>query len=568
MKIERKPRIFIAEDLTINKWEDIQPYFNSLLEEEINTYYAYQFWLKKNSELEAVLEEDMAWRYINMTIDTTDEEAAVRYKTFVTEINPKISELSNLLNQKLVDSPFKAELTEEADIIYLKKVQTAIDLFREENIPLQSEAQTKAQEYSGVIGAQLITYKGEEITSQQAAKHLKDPDREVRKEVYDLLFERKRQDNEQLEDIFDELIRLRHQIAVNAGFKNFRDYKFKAMNRFDYNVQDCLDFHASVEKYIVPIYRKINQEKLEKFGFDKFKPYDTSADPEGKEPLKPFEGGEELLNKTINIFDKIDPYFSDCLSTMKEMGHLDLESKKGKAPGGYNYPLYEIGIPFIFMNAAGSARDVITMIHEGGHAVHSFLTKDLELTAYKSFPSEVAELASMSMELLSMKYWEEFYGTGDDLRRAKKEHLESIIMVLPWVATIDAFQHWIYEKHDHTREERKAKWIELGKRFGTGLTDWEGYEEARDYAWHKQLHLFEVPFYYIEYGFSQLGALGVWKNSLSDEQEAISKYKAGLSLGYTKDIKSIYSEAGVKFDFSAEYISDLSDMIVNQLEEI
>jgi oligoendopeptidase F len=567
MEVKRKPRIFIAEDLKISSWEDIQPYFDQLLNEEIESLDAYRQWVKKNSELEAVLEEDMAWRYIKMTINTADEDAANAYKVFVTEINPKISEKSNELNKKLNDSPFKSELTDPADKIFLKKVETAIELFREENIPLQAESQTLAQEYSGIIGAQLITYKGEEITAQQAAKHLKDPDREVRKEVYELLYQRRIQDNDKLEEIFDKLVAIRHQIALNAGFENYRDYKFKAMNRFDYTVQDCFDFHQSIEEHIVPIYRKIQKEKLDKFGFDKFKPYDTSADPEGKEPLKPFETGEELLTKTINVFDKLDPYFSDCLSTMKSMGHLDLESKKGKAPGGYNYPLYEIGIPFIFMNAAGSARDVITMVHEGGHAIHSFLTKDLELTAYKSFPSEVAELASMSMELLSMKYWEEFY-KGEDLPRAKKEHLESILMVLPWIATIDAFQHWIYENPTHNREERKAKWLDLSERFGTGLTDFTGYEEGRDYAWHKQLHLFEVPFYYIEYGFSQLGALGVWKNSLADEKSAIDKYKGGLSLGYTKDIKSIYNEAGVQFDFSSGYIKEISGMIVNQLEKI
>ena len=567
MKIERKPRIFVAEDLKIKSWDDIKPYFDSLLSEEIDSLDQYKHWLKKNSELEAVLEEDMAWRYINMTIDTSNEEASKLYTVFVTEINPKMAEPSNLLNKKLIDCPFKSELTDEADIIYLKKVQSSIDLFCEKNIPLQSKAQTLGQEYSSVIGAQLITYNGEEITSQQAAKYLKDPDRTIRKEVYDLLVDRKKQDHDKLENIFDELVSIRHEISVNAGFKNFRDYKFKSMNRFDYDVKDCLDFHSSIEEHIVPIYKKIQEEKLAKFGFDKFKPYDSSADPEGKKPLQPFETGEELLDKTITVFDKLDPYFSDCLSTMKEMGHLDLESKKGKAPGGYNYPLYEIGIPFIFMNAAGSARDVITMVHEGGHAVHSFLTKDLALTSYKSFPSEVAELASMSMELISMKYWETYYGSGDDLSRAKKEHLESILMVLPWIATIDAFQHWIYENPKHSRDERKEKWLSLGKRFGTGLMDWSGYEDSRDYSWHKQLHLFEVPFYYIEYGFSQLGALGVWKNALKDEKGAVADYKSGLALGYTKDIKSIYEEAGVKFDFSSGYIKEISEMLVEQLDQ-
>ncbi len=568
MKVERKKRIFIAEDLVINTWEDIKEYFDSLINEEINSLDDFKFWLKKNSELDAVLEEDMAWRYIKMTINTADKEASEAYSTFVTKINPHISEASNQLNNKLNDSPFKSQLTDEADVIFLKKVETSIELFREENIELNAKIQTLAQEYGSIVGAQLITYKGEEITGQQAAKHLKDPDRSVRKEVYELLFDRKSEDNEKLEDNFDALIKLRHQIALNAGFKNFRDYKFKSMNRFDYTVQDCFDFHDSVEEHIVPIYRKIQKEKLDKFGFDKFKPYDTSADPEGKEPLKPFETGEELLNKTIKVFGQMDSYFSDSLTTMKEMGHLDLESKKGKSPGGYNYPLYEIGIPFIFMNAAGSARDVITMVHEGGHAVHSFLSRDLELTAYKNLPSEVAELASMSMELLSMKYWEEYYGTGDDLKRAKKEHLESILMVLPWVATIDAFQHWIYENPDHTREERKAQWNQLGKRFGTGLTDWTSYESGRDYAWHKQLHLFEVPFYYIEYGFSQLGALQVWNNALKDEDKAIEAYKNGLALGYTKDIKSVYNAAGVKFDFSSKNIQDLAGIIVDYLEKL
>jgi len=568
MKVERPKRIFIAEDLKINSYDDVKPYFEKLLEEKISSLKEFKLWLKKNSELDAVLEEDMAWRYIKMTINTADKEASESYNKFVNEINPPISEVSNLLNKKLYDSPFKKELTDEADKIYLKKVESAIELFREENIELFSKTQNLAQEYSGIIGAQLINYQGNDLTSPQAAKFLKDPNRDVRKEVFDLLFVRKNEDNELLEGIFDQLVETRHQIALNAGYKNFRDYKFKEMNRFDYSVQDCFDFHDAIEKHIVPIYKKIQEEKLKKFGFEKFKPYDLSADPDGKQPLKPFEGGNELTEKTIAVFNKLDPYFADCIATMQEIGHLDLESKKGKAPGGYNYPLYEIGVPFIFMNAAGSDRDVITMVHEGGHAIHSFLTKDLELTSYKSFPSEVAELASMSMELLSMNYWEIFYTTEDDLKRAKKEHLESILMVLPWIATIDAFQHWIYENPKHNREERTTKWLEISSRFGTGLTDWTGYENGRVYSWHKQLHLFEVPFYYIEYGFAQLGALGVWKNALQNEKKAIEDYKKGLAVGYTKDIKSIYKTAGVEFDFSEGNIKLLAEVALNYLKEL
>jgi len=568
MKIERPKRIFVAENLSIDSYEDVKPYFEELLKEEISSLDKFKTWLKKSSELDAVLEEDMAWRYIRMTVNTADKVAAEAYNKFVNEINPPICEVSNLLNKKLYDSPFKKDLTNAAEIIYLKKIESSIELFREENIELFSKTQNLAQEYSGVIGSQLINYKGEDITSPQAAKFLKDPTRAIRKEVFDLLYERKNQDNEILEGIFDQLVQTRHRIALNAGFKNFRDFKFKEMNRFDYTVRDCFDFHDAIEKHIVPIYKKIQEEKLAQFGYEKFKPYDLSADPQGKKPLKPFEGGAELTDKTITLFKKLDPYFSDCISTMKEIGHLDLESKKGKAPGGYNYPLYEIGIPFIFMNAAGSDRDVITMVHEGGHAIHSFLTKDLELTSYKSFPSEVAELASMSMELLSMNYWEIFYDQADDLKRAKKEHLESILMVLPWIATIDCFQHWIYENPTHSREERKEKWLEISSRFGTGLTDWTGYESARYYSWHKQLHLFEVPFYYIEYGFAQLGALGVWKNALLDEKTSIEKYKKGLALGYTQDIKTIYRTAGVEFDFSEQNIKLLAEVTLEFLKSL
>jgi oligoendopeptidase F len=568
MIVKRPKRIFVAEDLKINSYEDIRAYFEQLQNEEINSKESFMHWLKKSSELEAVLEEDMAWRYIRMTINTADQDAAKAYETFVNEINPPLSEASNELNKKLNDSPFKDSLTDEAAKIYLKKVVTAIEIYRDENIELFSKTQNLAQDYSKLIGDQTINYNGQDLTSPQASKFLRDPNREVRKEVYDLLFVRKNQDNELLENIFDQLVQVRHQIAINAGFKNFRDFKFKEMNRFDYTVQDCFDFHDSIEKFIVPIYKKIQEEKLRKFGFEKFKPYDLSADPDGKAPLKPFETGADLTEKTITLFKNLDPYFSDCIQTMKEMGHLDLESKKGKAPGGYNYPLYEIGIPFIFMNAAGTDRDVITMVHEGGHAIHSFLTKDLELTAYKSFPSEVAELASMSMELLSMKYWEIFYTNHDDITRARKEHLESILMVLPWIATIDAFQHWIYENPAHTREERKNKWLEISKRFGTGLTDWTGYESGRDYSWHKQLHLFEVPFYYIEYGFAQLGALSVWKNSLENEKKAIEDYKKGLALGYTQDIKSIYKAAGINFDFSPKNIQTLAEITTNYLTKL
>lgn len=568
MKIEKIQRQFVDQNLVINAWSDIEPYFDQLIKTEISSKEEFLSWLQQNSELDAILEEDLGWRYIRMTINTADEEAATSYSNFIQNINPKIAGAANQINKKIYDSPYKNLLSDPAEIIYLKKIASSIEVFREENIEIKAQCQALAQEYGKIIGAQLIKYKDQEITPQQAAIYLKDPNRTIRKEVYDLLYSRRAEDIEKLEENFGSLLKKRHQIALNADFDNFRDYQFKAMCRFDYTAQDCLEFHEAIENHIVPIYRRIQRDKLQKFQLDHFQPYDTTADPEGKGPLKPFTDGKDLLAKTVSVFKEIDSYFADCLGTMDKLGHLDLDSKKGKAPGGYNYPLYETGIPFIFMNAAGTARDVVTMIHEGGHAVHSFLTRDLALTAYKSFPSEVAELASMSMELLSMKYWDIYYSNKKDLVRAQKEHLESILMILPWVARIDAFQHWIYTHPEHTPKDRQNKWLELNARFGSGLIDYEKYPLAASYGWHQQLHLFEVPFYYIEYGFSQLGAIGVWKNAIENEKKAIENYKKGLSLGYTEDIQKIYRTTGIQFDFSSTYIKDLARILTEHLNKL
>jgi oligoendopeptidase F len=427
-----------------------------------------------------------------------------------------------------------------------------LELYREENVEIQSKVAEESQQFGSLSADQSIEYKGEKMTMQKASLLLKETDESIRKEVFELICDRRREDVDKFDALFESLLAKRHQIAVNAGFENFRDYKMQAMGRFDYSVKDCEDFHQSVKSVIVPIVKKLQQERLSKLGKDKFKPWDTDVDPEGKAPLKPFEKGNELLEGTVNMFNRIDPYFGDCLSTMSEMKHLDLESKDGKSPGGYNYPLYEIGVPFIFMNAVGSHRDLVTMVHEGGHAVHSFLSRDLELTGFKSLPSEVAELASMAMELLSMDEWGEFYSDQKDLNRAVKEQLETVLKLLPWIAQVDEFQHWLYVNHNHTREERTAQWVALSKSYGTGLTDWTGYEDVQSNSWQRQLHIFEVPFYYIEYGIAQLGAIGVWKNYKENPTKAIADYKA----------------ANITFDFSGDYIKELADFITAEIDAL
>ena len=562
-------RKYVAHDFQCESWSAVEAYLKDLNERIIDTPEKFNQWLLDKSELDAVLEENMAWRYIKMTIDTTNEAYTQAYQFFVTEIQPNLAPYDDLLNKKMMDSPFISDLEkDEAYHIYFRGVKTALELFNEKNIPLETELNTLSQQYGAIIGKQNITYNGEMLTMPQAAVLLKNPDESIRKEVYETIVNRRAEDTTELDELFHKLVKLRHEVAQNAGCSDFREYKFKALGRFDYTIDDCLNFHDAIEKLIVPLVKTIQEEKAKKLKREKLKPWDAEVDPDGLAPLKPFKTGEELLDKSIQVFEKLDSYFGFCLSTMKTEGYLDLDSKPGKAPGGYNYPLYESGIPFIFMNAAGAQRDLTTMVHEGGHAVHSFLSRNLELTGFKSLPSEVAELASMSMELLTMDLWTEFYTSTDDLKRAQIEQLESVIKVLPWIATIDAFQHWIYTHPEHTTEERTAEWLAISKRFGTGMTDFTGYEEAQKSAWHKQLHLFEVPFYYIEYGIAQLGAIGVWKNFKSNPKKAIDDYKKALSLGYSRSIPEIYETAGLKFDFSKNYLSELTDLIQFELSEL
>ena len=569
MKITRPERKFIEQDLIIDAWEKIESYYTDLLSRDISNKGNFVKWLQDISELEAILEEDMAWRYIKMSINTKDETLSNNYTFFVTEIQPKLAPLEDQLNRMLTASPFTQELKEDsAYAILLRSIENALNLYREENIPIQAELAEESQKYGALSAAQSIEHDGETITMQRAALYLKETDEALRKEVFEKMGNRRREDFDKFDELFESLLKKRHQVALNAGFDNFRDYKLQAMGRFDYSVQDCRDFHQSVKSTIVPVVKELQQERLNKLGKDKFKPWDLDVDPKGKLPLKPFQKGADLLNGSIKMFNRVDPYFGDCLATMSEMGHLDLESKDGKSPGGYNYPLYEIGVPFIFMNAVGSQRDLVTMVHEGGHAVHSFLSRELEITGFKSLPSEVAELASMAMELLTMDQWHEFYANEDDLKRAKKEQLETILRLLPWIAQVDEFQHWLYENHDHTAEQRHKYWVELSTQYGNGITDWTGYEDLQRTSWQRQLHIFEVPFYYIEYGIAQLGALGVWKNSLEDKPKAIQSYKNALKLGYTRSIPEIYAAAGVEFNFTEANITSLVSFVQTQLEAL
>ena len=557
-------RRFLPNKIKVTAWDVLAPYFNQLLDRTINSKEELENWLKDRSELEAFVSEDLAWRYVKMTCDTTNKELEQDYLFFVTEIEPQISPLTDQLNRKLVACQFINELDNDKYFIYLRGVKKEIEIFREENVPLMAEIATESQKYGSIVGSMSVEIDGKELTLQQAANFLKNPDRSIRENAFLKINEVRSKHTAELDELFDKLISLRHQVAVNAGFDNFRDYMFAALGRFDYTPADCFAFHDAIQTEVLPLVKAFNEKRKAELGFD-LKPWDMEVDTQNREALEPFTTGEDLLAKTVKCFKKVDDYFAWCIETMDNMDRLDLESRKGKAPGGYNYPMSETSVPFIFMNAASSTRDVETMVHEGGHAVHSFLSKDLELAAFKNCPSEVAELASMSMELISYEGQDEFYTTKEDFNRAKEEHLEGIIKILPWIATIDKFQHWIYNNPTQTAAERRDYWVQLSKEFGTGMVNWEGYEDIQAYTWQKQLHLYEVPFYYIEYGMAQLGALAVWKNYIADKPTALAQYKAALSLGYTKTIGEIYKTAGIEFNFTAPYIKQLMAFVKDEL---
>ncbi len=566
--IKARTRTFLPQDFILTNWDLLEPYFINLQDRNLDDFAALQQWLSDLSELEAVIGEDACWRQIKMTCDTKDPALEEAFVFFVSEIEPKIKPYAFAINQKLLDCPFKDGLDNKMFFPYLRSVANSVNLFREESIALQSEISLLAQQYGAISGAMSVQIEGKEQTLQQASKLLHDSDRSLRKDVFTKVSARRLQDKDTLNELFDKLLKLRHQVALNAGFDNYRDYKFQELGRFDYTPDDCFAFHEAVKEHIVPLQRELLEHRRAELGIEQLKPYDVDAEPIGREPLQPFANGEEMLEKSIAVFTKLRPFFGECLSTMKAMGRMDLDSRMGKAPGGYNCPLPESGVPFIFMNAAGTVNDLITMMHEGGHAVHSFLSHDLPLSSMKEYPMEIAELASMSMELFTLEYWADFFVTKEECTRAQWEEMERVIDVLPWIATIDKFQHWLYTNPGHSVEERERIWKEIHQEFSTGNVDWSDFPDYQSSFWQKQLHLFEVPFYYIEYGIAQLGAIAMWRQYKQNKEQALDNYMTALSAGYTKTLKELYEMAGIKFDFSPAYIKELSGFVHNEMQHL
>lgn len=566
--IQKIPRSFLPADYKVTDWNSLEPYFRELAEKPLNSKADLSQWLQDLSELEAVVSEDACWRQIKMTCDTTDKSLEEAFTYFCMEIQPKLQAYADQLNKKLIACPFTDELDQSLYHTYLRSVRKSIELFREENIPIAAELSVLQQQYGAIAGKMTVEVDGKEYTLQQAAKFLESSDRKLRESVYHKIQDRRKQDENAMHELYSTLIAKRHQIAVNAGFENYRDYKFKELGRFDYTKEDCFQFHEAVKQYVLPLVNEIYERKRQKLGLDTLRPWDTEAEPAGIQPLKPFTTGEDLYEKTVKCFDQLNPFFADCLRKMKEMNHFDLESRKGKAPGGYNCPLAESGAPFIFMNAAGQMSDVTTMVHEGGHAVHSFLAHPLPLSAFKEYPMEIAEVASMAMELFSMDHWQAFFDNASDLQRAKEHQLERTITIFPWIAIIDKFQHWVYEHPQHSVEERTAAWMNILTEFSTTAIDYTGLDAYRAIGWQRQLHLFEVPFYYIEYGIAQLGAIGLWMQYKKNPKQALENYMNALSLGGTQTLPALYKAAGLEFNLTPAYIKTLMEFVKTEMDQL
>ncbi len=552
---------FINQDLDATNWEALEPLYRRLLEREADDL---ERLLLDRSELDSAAREAYTNLYIQMTCHTDDEQAKADYLSFVEDVQPKLKQVGFELDRKIVGAAAARRLDAHRYEVLLRDLGVDVAIFREQNIPLQTEDTTLDQQYDETCGAMTIEFRGAERTIPQMGRFLEEPDRPTRQEAWCATTQRRFQDRERLHEIFERMLQLRGTIATNAGFANYRDYAFKRKHRFDYTPADCETFHQGVEQVCVVLLRQLNARRAEALRVDPLRPWDLGVDVLGRPPLRPFEDADELVNKTSRAFHEMDPQLGAMFDSLRNGDCLDLASRKAKAPGGYQAYRDRSRKPFIFMNAAGLHRDLDTMVHEAGHAFHSILCQDEPLIHYRHAPIEFAEVASMTMELFSFPHLDAFYDDAD-AARATRKHLENILTLLPWIATIDAFQHWLYTHTDHGRDERTEQWLELDDRFGPAVS-WEGFEPHRQIAWQRQGHLFGAPFYYIEYGIAQLGALQLWLQFRNDGTLAIENYKRALALGGSRPLPELFTAAGIEFAFGPDTMGRLMEEVQRVLE--
>ncbi|MBI5150842.1 MAG: M3 family oligoendopeptidase [Candidatus Omnitrophica bacterium] len=558
-------RRFVPPQADLTVLDQVKPLCQKLLERSIHSSLEMEEWLRDRSELEAALSQAGTILYIRMTCQTDDPSRARAYQQFIETIQPVVKVFTDQLNRKFLAEQAHWHLNEQLYHVYARGLRTDVDLFVQENVMLQTEVDLLTQEYQTITGAMTVEFEGKERTMPEMGKVLYEPDRGLRERAWKAAAGRRLRDKDQLEKLFDRLVSLRVTIAKNAGCANFCEYKFRSLHRFDYTSQSCKQYHQSIEKLVVPLWQRVLERRKKEMQLQALRPWDTAVDPLGRPPLRPFNRANELMEGCQRIFERLDPGLGKNFSEMLKTGSLDLESRKGKAPGGYQSTLDEARKPFIFMNAVGLDDDVRTLLHEAGHAFHALACAGDPLLNYRHGPMEFNEVASMGMELLADPYLSVFYGPEDE-QRSRREHWEGIAFILVWVAIIDAFQHWLYEHPGHTPDERREAWLRTHRRFGGDGVDWKSLEEEHAFLWHRQLHIFEVPFYYIEYGIAQLGALQLWHSARKDPKTALENYKMALALGGSKPLPELFKTAGIRFDFSAETIAPLTQAIAGQLQ--
>src|SRR5215467_6369507 len=560
------PRKFLPSQIDLTNVSKLKDLFSNL-EDRLEKSSNIESWFNDQSELLAALYEEQALRYIRMTCQTDDPAREKAYLEFVENVEPVAKICSFELDKKYLGTPARKKLPQDYYSVLNRRVENNVSLFRPENVELEKEETKLSTKYQKTTGAMMVSYKGEERTMQQMARFLEEPDRRVREETWLLAENRRQKDREDLDALYDEMLGIRQKIAKNAGFENYRDYMFRKKERFDYTPQDCFNYHKAVEEHIVPLLRELDRDRQSKLKVDPLRPYDLAVDPESRPALHPFEGSKKLIDGCVAIFEKVNPKFAASLRKLADLSLLDLESRKGKAPGGYQYELNELRLPFIFMNAVGRDQDVWTLLHEAGHSFHTFALRNSTMPLqYRGpdIPLEFAEVASQTMEIIGGEHLQDTFYTKEDASRSRRDHLISLVRLLAWIATIDSFQHWIYTHPEHSKEERTKQWVHLRERFG-GLESWKGYEKFRESVWQRQLHLYEVPFYYIEYGIAWTGALGLWTMYRKDPKRAINAYEKALALGGSRPLPELFRAADMPFDFGpktiAPYARELKEIL-------
>ncbi|MES5886073.1 MULTISPECIES: M3 family oligoendopeptidase [Bacillus cereus group] len=539
---------------------------STLLNKMISSKLDLENWLKEQSKVIWDIEEQLRSHYIAFQCNTDDEEIKDTFEHDQQFVKPLLKRYQNLLDNKYLESPFRMELDSNVYGLLDTKIKNAQKLFCEENIELEIKEDKLITEYFKITGGLSGIWDGEEKTITELQSYLQDSNRDTRKKAKTIISEQFLSVEKELQNILNQLIEIRHQKAKNIQLENYRDYMFKKYERFDYSAKDCYELAESIRKYVVPLKDKILLEKKDKLQVDTLRPWDVSAVTPDQKVLKPIANENDLIEKSTHIFNKLDVEFSALLNRMYKHNCLDLTSRKGKAAGGFCEYLPASQLSYIFMNLNYTQDDIVTFIHEMGHSIHNELIKPLKLRQYIEIPAETAELASMTMELFSLNYWDTFYTDKKDLKQAKINFFKDVISYLPIMLIVDQFQHWLYENPSHTSEERNEKYLQLQKHYQSSVIHIDGYENWIATSWLPVLHIFEVPFYYIEYAIAQLGALQMYKQYKEDPKQALENYKKALSLGSSQSIKEVYDAAGIRFDFSGETIKELMLFVEKELE--